>query len=324
MKEYVESFQFKYYEQMHYLCMKSIFFQYLDLLGCENSLLYMKVGNEIKIQAKAQEIAIYKHFPLMPFYEMNRIRSGKGEKFDSIFEENRKEMPLVVLCDVFYLPYRKEYRKYHAVHAVILYDYHEEEQTVGVVDWYAPHFFRGNIPLGNYKMARMSQNPADANIFSGYAVENYWYKLENESNLLSIHENYDRNVSEMFQNDINLEKGIYRGKAAFPEIIKQLKQMYEGSEEAVKKAMSYYHNEFFTYFRTMIFATLYYKEANEKLGYDSAAEYMRFCDNNAKLLDRANKIFMRASMRPSMKYVDDLVAQFEAIEKNYLDASCGK
>lgn len=307
----------KYYQEMHYLCMKSAFSQLLDLIGIKDNLLYLKVGNEIKLKKSDKKFSVYKHFPLMPFHNMENIEFGQGVLFEDIFEENLRKLPLIVMCDVFYLPYRKEYMIHHATHAVILKDYKKLKQDVHIIDWYAPHFFDGVISLEDYKRARTSDNSKDRNIFSGFGIKNYWYKINDISNILSVMDNYDRNVLEMLKNEENGFKGIYRGINAIIIAKNNLKNIFEGLEQDIKRNMSIYHDEFFVYYRTMLFGTLYYQEIYEKLNYLSALDYMRFCKNNAIILEKLNINFLRTSMHLSNIQIVKINDLFQQLERNY-------
>lgn len=307
----------EYYQEMHYLCMKSAFSQFMDLMGIEDNLLYLKVGNEIKIKMNNERIGIYKHFSLMPFHNMEKIESGKGGSFEEVFEDNVKKLPLVVLCDVFYLPFRKEHLKHHATHAIIFKGYNVSEKSVHIIDWYAPHFFDGEISLDEFKKARNSENIKDANMFSGYRVENYWYKINDKSDLLTIQENYDRNVLEMLKNEDKPEKGIYRGINAITAAKDNFKNVVEGLELDIKANMSIYHDEFFVFNRTMLFGSFYYQKYYEKFNSDSALKYMKFCKNNAAALEKMNRLFLKASMRTTQNQINTITILFEQLEKSY-------
>lgn len=46
-----------------------------------------------------------------------------------------------------------------------------------IIDWYGPYFYIGEIPYDEYLNARNSDNPNDVNPFSGFKINNYWYKI---------------------------------------------------------------------------------------------------------------------------------------------------
>lgn len=308
----------KYHNEMHYLCMKSAFSQMLDLMGIEDYLLYLRVGNELKLKKENDKISIYTHFQLMPFHNMQRVKSGKGNDFENVFKQNIKDLPLIVMCDVFYLPYRREFGKHHAMHAIILSNYNSAERKVEVIDWYEPHFFYDYISIEDFKKARSSCNPKDLNMFSGYSVENYWYKVEGTSSLLSIKDNYDRNVHEMTKSVVDTEKNIYWGIYAINEIKKSLNSLHDASGDVIKAVMGNCHDEMFVFFRTNVFGTLYYDKAYKKLLYSSALEYMNFCSENVGVLEKLNTIFLKGSMRPISVYVHKAYELLEKLEENYI------
>lgn len=51
---------------------------------------------------------------------------------------------------------------------------------VHVVDWFAPWFFVGEIPLEQLLEARDSSNEYDGGLYSGKPIYNNWAKVEND------------------------------------------------------------------------------------------------------------------------------------------------
>lgn len=130
------NFDFIYYNEFQYFCFKNCVFQYLQLTKIENPLLFINVGFQLTLNKETYKIPRYTY--TNPLFNMNLFEFGYSPNFQEIFEDNLKNLLLIVITDVYYLPYRKEYLKNHGSHAIFLVSY--MDRTVYIMDWYAPHF----------------------------------------------------------------------------------------------------------------------------------------------------------------------------------------
>lgn len=312
------NFDFHYNNDLQYLCMKNAFSQLLEYYEYQNPLLYLKTGFELKIKVENGRFGVFKQWQCYPFHEMDKVRTGKGKDFKQIFWQNLKDAPVITLCDVFYLPYRNEYHKYHAGHFILLFDYNEESRRVGITDWYAPHFFKGYIELEHYKNARTSVNPLDIfAAFSGKEINNYWFYLARETSLMKPEENYEANVGDMCRVIHNPDANIY-SQAAAVEVMKSLIAGLSGANEAyAKKIMDYYHNQIFIYYRTSVFARKYFEQAAEVLNIQSARKYKEFAAKCSSILDKLNFTLIRSCVQLNDKNIKKLLDLLDLLEEQY-------
>ncbi|HWT76573.1 MAG TPA: BtrH N-terminal domain-containing protein [Mobilitalea sp.] len=318
MEDKFQDFKFHYSEEFQYLCMKNAFCQMLSHYGYENPILYLKTGFELKILKEDQKFSLFRQWQCNPFFEMEKIEKGYGDDFEAIFTQNCKEAPVILLADVFYLPYRSEYQKFHASHFILLFDYNEEQQKVGITDWYAPHFFQGYIDYKEFKRARASQNPADVfTTFSGKPIHNYWYRIPKEIDLISPEFNYELNVKAMFLTMIDEKENIYGGIEAFAQMKKMMEVLYETEETEGQKTMQYYHDQLFIYYRTSLFAKKYFGEVDQILGSKDAAKYQEFCKLCCEILNKLNMEMNKASVSFTAKRIDKVIAWLNELETYY-------
>ena len=311
-------FGFKFHEELQYLCMKSAFAQLLNYYGFQHELLYLKTGFEIKIQVKDNQFNTYKQWPCNPFFEMNKVEMGHGSDFEKILEQNLIKAPTILLVDVFDLPFRNEYHQYHAGHFILLFDYDHKSEQVGIVDWYVPHFFKGYLNITDFKKARTSENPTDVfEIFSGKAIDNYWYHFDPDIKLLTTKENYDLNIEDILRSIQNSQDKIYSGIEALLQIREFLPLVKQDNETLGKNMMKNYHNQLFIYYRTSLLAKKYFSMAEEILHIKSARKYYEFSASCYEILANMNFLFLQNSVRFSASGVEQLILSLEDLIKQY-------
>lgn len=172
-------YEFVFESYMKYFCSKSCFKQLLDYYGVDDSLLYVKVGFYLEINKKGNNYSVNSE-NLFPASTKDFIKEGFSNDFDEILKLNemqiRQEEFPVLSVDTYYLPYRSEFNKIHASHAVILAGM--EEDGIYIIDYYPPHYFKGKISKDDFLKSRVSINPKDKNPFSGVPIKNYWYSVD--------------------------------------------------------------------------------------------------------------------------------------------------
>ena len=185
---------------MKYFCTKNCFLQILQENNIINSLLYVNVGLKLEVQIHNDRFSINSKDALLPCAHNDLISFGYSDSFYKEFEENKRQISAnispIVLVDTYYLPYRKEFHKIHASHAVILAGI--ENDKIYLIDYYPPHYFKGAISISDFKASRTSLNPYDINPFSGIPIKNYWYLV----NLSSFSQNILSKVIEKNLSDI--------------------------------------------------------------------------------------------------------------------------
>lgn len=317
MVEDMKSYHMTYFDEMKYFCLKNCFNQFMEYIGIDDSVLYLKTGFEFRISNvnNNQSFSVFKHDLLMPFFDMNHSLSGQGNDYDKIFSHNLSNLPVIVLVDVFYLPYREEFNKYHASHAIFLIGY--EEEQVHIMDWYHPYFYKGTIDIINFKQARSSINPKDVNPFSGFRINNYWYKLD--GNVLSIdkEENILRNISNLTDNKEE-RAGILKGEKALSKIIELSKMELYKEEYEIKRYCSFLHNEIFIWYRAAALSKVFYEKAYNKYPNIITDDFLDFINEGYHHFNDINFYLMKGSLVKPQKYLENSISELELFRGRYM------
>ena len=262
-----------------------------------NSLLYLKTGFKLKIKIHddMQSLNLFQHELLLPFYDMSLIKHGQGANFEKVFSQTENLLPLIVLVDVFYLPYRKEFMKYHASHAIFCADFNQSKEEVFIIDWYDEYNYKNTIKMDDYVKARSSLNPKDHNPFSGFQINNYWYKID-KFNLCDPWENIEKNIIEALDNSKN-DNGIYTGVYAWEKILDYIRNY--STEDTFRKL----HDELYPFYRASLLSCIYYAKADELYGDRINNLSINYFYEYSKHLENLNYYLIRASMIASSKYI---------------------
>lgn len=289
---------FYFYDEMQYFCLKNCFFQLMEYMGYQNSLLNIKTGCSLKMlyDNNNDKFSIFKHELLSPMYDMNNVEYGSGLDFEIIFKKNIKYLPVIVLVDVFYLPYRKEFKKYHASHAIFFVDYDNSTKQVDIIDWYKPYFFKGSISINDFKLARNSLNPNDINPFSGFSIKNYWYKINKENVKVDTQKIIIKNLESLKDSYINKDKTIYYGKESLKKLNFYIDISLNKEEHILKDICKYIHDELFIYYRSSILNRRYFLEANKKYPELLDCNLLKFIEQKSKSLEKINFCLLKGSI----------------------------
>lgn len=297
----LDEFDFCYHDEMQYFCLKNCFYQLMDYYSIENALLNIKLGLKLKITCTEDNFYTYKHENLLPLYDMDAVEYGCGKEFDEIFHQNLDNLPVIVLVDVYYLPYRKEHLQYHASHAVILTDYSANEEIVKIIDWYAPYFYKGGLSLQEYKLARTSPNLKDVNPFSGFSINNYWYKLSDKQGKDLTIETVHRNLGDFICSECNDERKIYTGAYAVDKIVNEIEKGLGNDAQAFPKLCKHIHDELFLFYRSFVLAEKYFELANSCFSHEFSFKICEYIPELSQLLSKSNFYLLKGSMANSEK-----------------------
>lgn len=294
-----ESFDFQYFDEMKYFCLKNCFFQNMEYLGVEDSLLHIKLGLQFKILSNNEIFNTYKHELLMPLFEMGSVEHGFGDNFEVVFWENTQSLPVIILVDVYYLPYRQEYKKYHASHTVFLAGY--DEEFVRIVDWYSPYFYKGSVNFEDFKKARISENPKDINPFSGFAIKNYWYKIKSENLHMNPIDNIQKNLVDMKQSLSDDRKGVYTGLFAFEKVAAYMEKQFLIPDAPLNIACKHIHDELFIFYRAVILAKRYFEYARSRFPNDIDISHIEFLNEVSNTIEKINFYLLKGSISCSQE-----------------------
>ena len=307
-----------YYDEMHYFCLKNCFNNCLILNGIEDSLLRIRTGLEFKIRINYDKtnFNVLKHTLLLPFFDMNQVTCGMGDDSEEIFNDNISKIPIIVLVDVYYLPYRKEYHKYHASHAVLLVGYDESMDFVEIIDWYGPYFYIGEIPYDEYLNARNSDNPNDVNPFSGFKINNYWYKIGVECKI-DIKKNLIENLNGLRGDRKLITNNSVVGKEAVNTITTIMQKKIEAEDIEIKRFCGTLHNELYILSRATELSILYYTEIKKKNSNMIDDRIILFVKNINESFKKMNYWLLKGSIKNSRDYLKKVLTKWIEFEKEY-------
>lgn len=316
-----ESYELQYFDEMKYFCLKNCFYQNMSYLGIEHPLLHIKLGLLFKILYNSEKNTFnsYKHNLLMPLFDMGSVVYGCGDNFDNQFALNLRLLPVIVLVDVYYLPYRQEYRKYHASHSIFLTEYKASEKSVRIVDWYSPYFYKGVVMLEDFIKARNSDNPKDINPFSGFSIKNYWYKIVAENINLNLPEIINNNVNDMKMVTIDENNGIYSGVTAFEKIAIYFDTCLSKPDIALNLACKHLHDELFIFYRAVVLAKKYFEYV--KLSFPDFIDLSitKFITEISELMETLNFYLLKGSVSCSKEKFSKIKTLIENICRLYYE-----
>ncbi|MEZ3425862.1 MAG: hypothetical protein K1W13_00435 [Lachnospiraceae bacterium] len=143
------------------------------------------------------------------------LRQDDLRESEQVLEEHldyvKEDIPIVNCIDGFYLHYFPNNGKQHCRHSLLLIGEKTIENSVTVLDWYTPHFYRGEVKKEDYLLARGSENQKDGSIYSGEAIMNNWAIVQKEG--------WNKSISEL----------------AFETVDLSLKQYYEAQSDDANK-----------------------------------------------------------------------------------------
>lgn len=310
------NFKLDFNPYMQYFCTKNCAMQILQYYNVSKPIQWLLAGTELKICKNPHHIlTTTESLEIAP--PNTYLVEGYSKKFEKSFEENCIQLSKgyipIVLVDVFHLPYRNEYDRYHASHAVIMCGVNDRE--IQIIDYYPPHFYKGTVSLEAFKTARTSLNHASGNPFSGFPIKNQWYfidkkKLTEDVRASIIEENISvlRNFASKQSDDM-----YFYGCEAIDCIILRInnKQHFEKNND-VSIIYNEIHNALFV-FKNSILLMINYLNSFEQ--YDKTI--INHFSEMGVLLDKINILTLKASI--TKKNINsELTLLLEATKKIFM------
>lgn len=309
------NFKFDFNPYMQYFCTKNCAMQILQYYNISNPIQWLLVGTELKICKNPHHIlTTTESLEIAP--KNTYLVEGYSKKFEKSFEENSIQLSEgyipIVLVDVFYLPYRNEYARYHASHAVIMCGF--DDKGIQIIDYYPPHFYKGTVHIQAFKSARTSLNNSSGNPFSGFPIKNQWYfinkkKLTDDIRVSIIEKNITglRNLASKQNDDM-----YFYGCEALDFIISRMsdKQYIEKNND-VSIIYKEIHNALFV-FKNSILLMINYLNSFQQ--HDKTI--INYLNEMSVLLDKINILTLKASI--TKKYINsELILLLEAVKKSF-------
>jgi len=318
----IQNYELSFLQEMKYLCSKSCAYQILEFLGYKNPLQYIYIGCFPSICVfKDHFIANGKITKICG--EHSFIVEGKGKLFNEVFSLNKEQLEKginpIVIVDTYYLPYRIEYHKSHGAHAVILTGY--SDNYVEIIDWYAATFFKGNISIQDFIMARNSNCNDFSNPFACVPITNTWYyvdvsKIDEEIKNKIIFENLSVLTYQVESKNNNFEKAGKECLDYLQNIVKKSSTCNENNKSVIMKKI---HDALFPFLCTSKLMVVYLN--NLDLNYDLSI-LKGVIYQVVDLLDKINYTSMRCYLsynerfyQRTQEYLTILITKYEKMQE---------
>lgn len=226
MNKIIDQTEQTYEEAFDSFCFQNSVINILNSYGITNAIDYLNLGVGLKLDFKESFHIIHDTWEecLLPAFRNNMyLEFSKVKDTDKVLKRNydlvRAGVPLIIVCDSFFLPYTPFHNRSHGNHTVIMYDVDEQERNIKITDRFHTWNYKGLIDADLITKARQSDNEFDGGLFSGQPIELAWAELKRDQwdanrNELIL-ENLNRTVSEYYVS----EKGeCLNGKNAYQEI----------------------------------------------------------------------------------------------------------
>lgn len=312
-----KEFNFLYHNEFQYFCFKNCLYQFLQLTEVENPLLFIKVGFQLIVDKGTYQIPRY--INTNPLFDMNHFKFGYGMNFLSTLERNLSELPVIVITDVYHLPYRKEYLKLHGSHAVFLIG--SEKGKIHIMDWYAPYFFKGSIDITDFEKARTSTHIGNSNPFCEKEIQNFWYKPQNDILNINITDNVIENYNSIFSISREHTETSYSGIESFEALIAFISEYQFSDVQFMKIFCKNLHNELLLYIRSARLAHLYFTNVIEKYEGLIDKQLLRHLENCICFLDRLGMNLLKASLSTPSGYIEAIKKDLDNTKNEILKIS---
>ena len=126
------------------------------------------------------KIALYELKPLVQQYSSNIIYPSNIDSFSwqSINDLLRQNIPVIIVVDVYYIPYKTYYHISHGSHCIILNGI--EGDRYHVIDWYYPDYIMVWLERSVLERARISRNIENLyEVFTENDINGEWFYLKN-------------------------------------------------------------------------------------------------------------------------------------------------
>lgn len=219
--------------EFHYLCDRNAERVALEVLGVPSPLFLTQSGFFIKDNAFFQDGSLFVDFFRDTFISLvsNFIMPPSfGLDWSIIKESIVSGCPVIILVDVYYMPYKVHFHKDHAAHCVLLSEIRGNEYLV--IDWYEPDYYIGYIEEDVLSCARQSSNEEDGvSVYSGYPIK-ATYKIVDRKKINKFY--YDQqecvriNLKNMYErlSSVDTTSFFYKVKNSIPAWIQNYDNQY--------------------------------------------------------------------------------------------------
>lgn len=229
-----------------------------------------------------------------------------------------KDMPVVVLVDMYHMTYHRAYHKEHGAHAVVITGYNEEEGYVELFDKYqvSKSDFDGRFPIEELMLARSSEN------FLGSCskpIKNMWMEIS-KSDRFYYNDMRWKAILEESCSRMNGEKtilGCRCGLDQIEELRRDLLVKKESipEEEVFSLFKDYFNTSFKSISRSRVRFCIFLDEIALFLPYQLAEEVSTDLRDSARKWEVISNLSLRLALTKNINTLDSICKHLELIKE---------
>lgn len=326
------NFEYEFLNDYNNFCIHNNIKLVLDYYGVKHSSLYIDTIPGIRFHVNEDEpenleciYDIDSTSVLSPFDSLVHINYPK-DKLDSVgnLTEIKKSIdagiPVIVMVDVYDLPYMPFYHTDHSIHSILVCGYDDRKEEITYVDWYSPYFSKGTINYQDYFRARASENPAGPLMNSNFPIENRWILVEKDG--------WNATPVELLKYTIDKMELVYYSKkntqhekesegiGAVMRLQSFLKELSSMSEERAKTVLTMLHKYFFMMPNYWDFFSSNIVRNVAAASVTVENDELSILQNNTVLWTKLLRLFVKANMGNYESVYPKILTSMEQIVEN--------
>ncbi|HEX2927223.1 MAG TPA: BtrH N-terminal domain-containing protein [Ruminiclostridium sp.] len=239
-----------------------------------------------------------------------------------------REIPVIVVVDLYYMRYHGAYLKRHGAHAVVVTGYNQEEGYVELFDKYdlSKSNFDGRMPVEELILARKSENPLGS---YNKPIRNLWMEVRKNSSFFYNDKRWESIITESCSRMYG-QKEVLGSKCGLDMIEALRKDLLERKErmqgDELFSFLGYYNEAFRVMSRNRIRFGVFLKEIAEKLKDNSAEEISALLKDSAKRWEIISNLVLRSALTRDKGVIDNIctqIQQIKDIESRAVEMLCG-
>lgn len=227
-----------------------------------------------------------------------------------------KDMPVVVVVDLYHISYHKAYQKEHGLHAIVVTGYDEEENYVELFDKYkfSNCDFDGRLPIDELMKARGSENCSDK---ITRPIRNLWMEFDGNGQFVYSEKRWKAVIEESCRRMYG-ERELLGCKSGFNSIEAFRKDLLEKKNKSVDQDFNnlfrnYYSAAFRGISRSRNRFIAFLNTLDSELPQELVTEAANLLKQSAKAWEINANLSIRLAITKNMSGFDNISEQLIAI-----------